>query len=195
MNFGVLKSRILALIGRAPADICYELVTADINREMRLHVMESSTTLVESTTVSLPADFLEVVSLYRDTNPRTTLKPLPPQTLHRVFQPSGIPSFYSIEDGQLRLSPAPNGTENLILRYFAKLADLSADSDENDVLTTYPAIYVYGVLAHHAALIRDTQAAVMWLANYEKAKKQARADDEKYRYGGAPVVPIPRATA
>lgn len=195
MDFGTLQSRILALIGRAPADICYELVTADINQECRLRVMENTTTIAESATMTLPTDFLEVVTIYRDVNPRTIIRPLPPQSLHSVFRDSGIPSFYSIEDGQLRLAPSPNGSENMVMRYYAKLADLSESTDTNAVLTKYPAIYVYGTLAHHAALIRDETAAVVWLGNYEKAKRQARADDNRYRYGGDSVAPVPRATA
>lgn len=195
MDFGTLKSRVLALIGRAPSDICYELVTADINQEVRLAAMEASTTLVESATITLPDDFLQVVSIYRDVNPRTILRPLTAQALQGAFQTSGIPQFYDIENGQLRLSPSPNGSENLILRYYAKLADLSGDDDTNAVLTSFPAIYVYGVLTHHAALIRDQEAAVIWLAGYEKAKQQARAADNRIRGGGAPIEPVARATA
>lgn len=195
MNFGSLKSRILSIIGRAPNDMVYELVTADINQELRLRVMESTTTLTEAATVSLPSDFLDVVSLYRDTNPRTTLLPQTPDTLQRGFVASGIPAFYAIEDGQLRLSPSPSGSESLILRYIAALPHLSADSDENDVLTTYPSVYVYGSLAHHAALIRDQEALASWFSAYEKAKQQARAHDRRYRSGSGPMVPVPGAVA
>ena len=195
MNFGQLKANILELIGRAPASVCYELVTADINQEMRLHVMEASTTVSESAEITLPDDFLEILTIYRNVNPRTILKPITPQQLHDVFQASGTPAFYAIEDEQIRLAPSPSGSEDLVIRYYAKLDDLSLDADQNVVLAKYPSIYVYGVLAHHAALIRDTQSAAMWLGAYEKAKKQARADDQKYRYGGAPIVPTARATA
>lgn len=195
MDFGTLKSRILALIGRAPADVVYELVTADINQEMRLRVMESTTTIAESATITLPTDFLEMSTLYRDTNPRTILKPMPPQQLQAAFVASGTPCFYAVEDGQLRLSPSPNGSENLVMRYFAKLTDLSDDSDENDVLTTYPGIYVYGALAHHAVLIRDMESIPLWAAAYRDAKKQARADDKRYRYGGDTLTVFPRVSA
>lgn len=195
MNFGQLKANILELIGRAPASVCYELVTADINQEMRLRIMEASTTVTESAEVLLPDDFLEIVSIYRDVNPRTILKPITPQQLHDVFQSSGTPAFYAIEDEQIRLAPSPNGSESIVIRYYAEVDSLTLDADKNVVLTKYPSIYVYGVLAHHAALIRDQQSAAMWLAAYEKAKKQARADDQKYRYGGAPIVPTARATA
>lgn len=184
MDFGTLKTRIEALIGRAPADVCYELTTADINQEMRLRVMEATTTIAEAETISLPSDFLELVSVYRDVDPRTTLRVTTPQNLHKGHQTSGTPGQYAIEDGLIRFSPAPSASENVVIRYYAKLADLSADSDTNDVLDKYPSIYVYGVLAHHAALIRDNEAAATWYAAYEKAKKQARNDDRAYRYGG-----------
>lgn len=192
MNFGTLKTRVSSLLGRAPADVCYELVTADINQEMRLRVMEATATLTEAASVALPADFLEVVSIYRDTDPRTSLRPASPQAFQRMHQMSGIPSVFSVVDGALLLSPTPNGAEDLQLRYYARLADLVADSDTNDVLSRYPALYVYGALAHHAALIRDEKALAIHFAAYEKAKQQARADDARTRYGGAPVVPIAR---
>lgn len=183
MNFGSLKTRIQNIIGRAPNDVCYEMVTADINQQLRLRVMETETTVSEAATVALPSDFLDMVSIYRDTSPRTILKRVTPQGVHRRHEASGTPFRYGIEDGQIRLTPAPNGSENLVIRYYAALSDLSADTDENDVLTKYPAIYVYGSLAHHAALIRDQSNAQLWYAAYDKAKAQARADDRKYRSG------------
>lgn len=190
MNFGTLKSRILAIIGRAPADVVYELVTADINQQLRVRYMETETTLTESATIALPADFLDVLTIYRNTEPRRALGPLPPQTLQRAFNSSGTPAFYSIEDGQLRLTPSPNGSEEIVMRYYAKLSDLSADSDENDILTNYPSIYVYGALTHHALLIRDMENAQGWAMAYEKAIKQAKADDRKYRSGAGSTYPI-----
>ena len=39
MDFATLKSRLYSLIGRYPADICYELVTADINARLRVREM------------------------------------------------------------------------------------------------------------------------------------------------------------
>lgn len=191
MDFASLKARILALIGRAPNDVVYELVTADINNGLRIKEMESTTTLVEGAEVTLPADFLAVVDVYRDTNPRVPLQPTTPQALNRAHNPSGTPTQYAIVDGKLILNPAPDGTENIKLRYYAKLADLSADGDTNDVLAKFPALYVYGALAHHAALIRDTAAAAVYEAQYQKAASIAKASNRD-RYSGAPLTPTVR---
>lgn len=194
MDFGTLKSRLLAAIGRAPADVCYELVTGDINRDLRLRVMEATTTLVEAASVALPADFLEVIDLYRDTNPRHALRPTTTTGTNVQHYTTGIPATYAVVDGFLLLNPEPNGSENLKLRYYAKLSDLSADADTNDVLTTYPDIYFYGALAHHAAIIRDEKAAVIWEAKYQAAMRRARASDAASRMGGAPILPAVRVT-
>lgn len=193
MNFGSLKSRILALIGRAPNDVVYELVTADINAGLRLRDMEEEVTITEAAEITLPADFLSIVSVYRDTSPRTTIQPSTPQALQRGFMPSGPPTHYALVDGKMILSPAPDGTSDVVIRYVAKLADLSADADTNAILTKFPSIYVYGALAHHAALIRDAAAAAMYEAQYQKAARAAKATDRD-RYSGAPLVPTVMVT-
>ncbi len=186
MDFSTLKARLLAVIGRAPVDVCYELVTADINQGMRLRVMETETTLTGALEITLPADFLGAVSVYEDVTPRRALKQTEPQALQTLYlDGSGRPTHYAIVDGKMLLNQV-DGANNIILRYHAKLADLSADSDTNDVLTNYPSIYVYGALAHHAAL-RGDDAVATWFPAYEKAKKQARADDNK-KGGPSPSV-------
>ena len=193
MNFGTLKSRIQALIGRAPADVCYELVTSDINAELRLYHMEATTTLTESAEIALPSGFLGVSVVYRDVSPRQYLKATSSESIQKLYQPSGTPVHYAIVDGAMILD-RPGNSQNIVLRYYAKLSDLALASDTNEILTNHPNIYVYGALAHHAALIRDEAAISMWAAAYRDAKKAALAADRKYRAGTSRQV-TPRATA
>jgi len=192
MDFGTLKTRISGLIGRAPADICYELATADINQELKTLGMETTATLTEAASIALPSGFREVVSVYRGTDPRTALTPTDTATLNRGLTSGSVPTRYAIVDGAMLLGPIPNGSEAIELRYYADLADLSADTDTNEILTRYPSVYVYGVLAHHAAGIKDETGLPMWFAAYEKAKNQARKDDRARRMGGLPATPVAR---
>ncbi len=195
MNFGELKANILSIIGRAPADVCYELTTADINQRLRLLEMQNTQTSLEAAAIALPNDFLGIVDVYRDTNPRTILRPVTAQQRDRIHDASGTPHFYAITDGQMTLTPEPSGTENIQIRYFAKLANLSADTDENFVLTNYPSIYVYGALAHHSVLIQDQEQQAAYASAFERAIKQAQADDNKKRFGGDSPKVSPRAVA
>ena len=191
MDFSTLKSRVLALIGRAPADVVYELVTSDINADLRMTIQESTTTITEAASMSLPSDFLSVVDVYRDVDPRTPLRPTTAQAINRTHITSGTPSEYAIVDGAMLLNPSPNGSETVNLRYIAKLTDLSADDDTNDVLTKYPQIYVYGVLYHHGILIGDTRSG-LWQAAYDGARRQAKQSDARDRFSGAPLTPSTR---
>lgn len=188
MNFGDLKTRLAEILGRDPVAVIYEMVTADINQTLRLAVMESTTTLTEAASIALPSDFLAVVSVYRDVDPRTALQPTDPQVLGRFYQTSGNPSRYAIVDGNLLLD-RPGGGESIELRYYARQSDLSAASDTNDVLTYYPQVYVYGALTHHALLIRDNEAIQSYAQAYQAAKMQAKGSDVSDKYSGAPAVP------
>lgn len=191
MNFGELKFRIEEILGRTPASVVYEMVTADINKELRLRVMQSTTTATEAASVALPTDFLAMVDVYRDTDPRTSLSRARPQSINRSHVTSGTPKTYAIVDGAMLLNPSPDGSETLQIRYIAKLADLTASSDENDVLTTYPDIYIYGALAHHAALIGDERGAI-WEPKYQAAISDARTSDIKQVNAGSPNTVVRR---
>lgn len=187
MNFGELKAALLAQIGRSPADLTYQLVTADVNKYLRVSEMVTNTTLTEAGSITLPSDFLAVVDVYLDTDPRRALSPTSKQALNAMLTTGGTASTYAIEDGKMFLNPAPTTSETINLRYYARVADLSADSDENDILSNYPDVYVYGTLTHHAALVRDTEAAAIWKVGYDAAIRSANKNDLKAKYSGAPL--------
>lgn len=189
-TLATLQSEILALIGRAPADPVYQIVTDEINRDLRLLAMQTTQTVAEAATVALAAGFLEIDSVYRDADHRTTLTPVTPEVIHRTYETSGTPTRYAVVDGNLLLN-RPGSGENLIIRYYAAVTELATSEDTNDVLTKHPEIYLYGALYHHALLIGDPRAQG-WQAAYEGAKRRATTSDVKIRMAGAPGVPRPR---
>lgn len=192
MTYAELKADLLALIGRAPASICYKLATADINAALRVRDMEATTTLTGAASIALPSDFLGLVDVYLDTDPRRPLRPTTAQAINRSHEASGIPTQYALVDGAMLLNPSPDGSYDVVLRYYASLANLSADSDTNAIMDKYPGVYVYGVLSHHASLIRDVEAASIYKAEFMKSVKLAQASDTSDRYSGAPLVPTVR---
>ena len=187
MNFGELKAALLAEIGRAPSSLAHTLVASDINKYLRVSEMVTTTTLTEAGSITLPSDFLGVLSVYLDTDPRRALSPTSKQALNATVQTGGTANRYAIEDGVMYLAPAPTTSETVTLTYYARVAALSADSDTNDVLTNYPDVYVYGTLTHHAGLVRDMEAAAMWKTGYDAAISSANKNDIKAKYSGAPL--------
>ena len=187
MNFGELKAALLAEIGRAPSDLVYQLVTSDINRALRVSEMVQSTTLTEAASITLPTGFLGVVDVYLDTDPRVALTPTTKTALNRSHRTGQTACEYAIEDGVMYLNPSPQTTETINLTYYSRVANLSADSDTNDILTNYPSIYVYGALTHHAALKQDAQKAALWKVGYDNAINGATKSDLMTKYAGAPL--------
>ncbi len=268
-TFGTLKSELLSLLGRAPSDMVYQLVTADINAELKLQVMEGTAALIEGAEVKLGVDisgatqanpcvitatghsfatgtliqindvvgmtelngntytatridansfsigvdsgaytaytsggkaelspgFISVISLYRDTDPRYALQPVPAQTIHRQYVTSGIPQEYAIVDDAMLLNPSPSGSEDLELRYIGRVAEFSGDDDTNDILTRYPGIYIYGACFHHSRLIKDYNAAQSFLSDYNREKRRAATTDTANRTSGSPIKVKPRVVA
>lgn len=53
--------------------------------------------------------------------------------------------------------------------------EMLADDQTNAITAQFPALYAYGILAHHAAIIRDEAAAAIWRATFEQQKRMVRA--------------------
>ena len=192
MDFATLKSRLLAQIGRAPSDLCYELVTAEINEKLRLLDMATEVTFPLAETYTLPSDFLEVESAHNLINDQFyPIEAMGASSYVAARRNVTFPYFYRIVGGTMEINGATGGG-TVYLRYYQRQADLSADADTNEVLTNHPAVYVYGVLAHHAALIRDTTALQVHFPAYERAVQQVIAHDNSARMGGNIAGPRPR---
>ena len=178
-NFGTLKSEILALIGRAPIDAVYTMVTANLNTGwqnpatgqvmfVRTVDMETAATLTTGASYVMPAAYLEMIDVYIASTPRRHLTPTSIAAINDVYATSGNAEQYAIEgtgaNGTMIFDKSE--TADVLIRYYTEVTALSADEDTNQILTKFPGVYLYGSLYHHARLIRDGQAAVDWGAQY-----------------------------
>lgn len=196
MTFASLKTDVENAIARGdvPAFV-YALVTADINRDMRLMEMLSETTLtVAAETVSLPADFLEVEAAWLDASPRRPLRPAKEMATATRHDASGEPFWYAVTGSEIRFMPVPSGSYDVYLRYYARLSDLSADGDTNDVLVNYPSLYHYGSCAHAAVWAQDDALMQTYATAYGRAVEAVKTADRKRRLGGGPLMTRPAVT-
>lgn len=178
MNFGELKTAITTQIGRSPSDLAYTLVQADIAKKLKILEMETTTTLTASASIALPSDFNGVIAATLDGIP---LSPAALQTQNKQVASSRTTNTYSISGTNMLLTDP--GTGDVELTYWAKPL-LVADEDTNAILDNYPDLYVYGVLTHHAGLIRDLQAAQGWAQGYNFAITDAQSNDAIVRMSG-----------
>ena len=173
----------------------YKLATALINRSLLVREMLSdfsATTSGES--VTLPSDFIEFDHVYIDADPRVVLMAADQWQQSAFHRSSGQPATYSIKDGVILLNPVPDGSYSLAGRYYAELADFSADSDTNDVLTKFPEIYLFANLMFVYAWLQDAEREVAATNNFMAVVDAANKKDVKARFTG-PVRQRARASA
>jgi len=186
MDFQTLKASVESALGRTDVpDYVYTLMTADINRDIRILEMESTETLSVSTeATALPTDFLQVVSMYVDTTPRSPMVPLTRQVQAARHDNSGQPYYYAITDGFLQAMPVPDGTYSVVMRYLASVAAFSDDADTNDVITLHPGLFLYSALYHAAVWKQDAELLAGYSQAYTGLRDMVRKADKQKRNSG-----------
>lgn len=166
MNYGELKTHFEALLNRS--DITSALTTtfvdqgiARVQRQLRTPLNENKTTynITGSTSsVTLPTDFLEIISLYQD---KYELQRIP-MSLYREYQKTtaqGIPRYFAREQQNLLLHPTPS-TGTLTLYYYAEFPALSANTDTNNLTTVCPDLAIYAALTYAGDYYLDERAPI-----------------------------------
>lgn len=177
-NYQQLVATAEEVMGRAPVAGSMTLLTSDLNNRLRLREMLA---VAEQTTADLPEDFLEVETLKVDGITYT------PDIEHGQQQ-----CTYSVNAGTFVFNPEEDAPK-IWLRYYTRLAPIE-DVDTNPVLSRYPDIYLWGIMAHHAALTRDEAGVAAWGPRYENAIAEARKSDLSARQGAVSMRPRPAVT-
>ena len=161
MNYGDIKTHFEALLNRS--DITPTLTTnfidqsiARIQRQLRTPMNENvSTYTITSQTaqVTLPSDFLEIISLYFDS---TELKRVPMSKFRNyAANPyAGNPIAFTRQQQNLLLHPQPS-SGSLVLYYYGEFAPMTQNTDENALAAVAPDLIIYGGLTYAADFYLD----------------------------------------
>lgn len=168
-----LTDRIPDFINFAEARIHYGVAQGAMKLEpVRVPAM---LTLLQTATsdrhVCLPDNFLETASVTVTTGGVATLDLLAPELFWRMDpgQTHGMPKRFTIEGGQLALSPAPHVSIGLDINYYAKFPALVEDTDTNWLLVNVPEIYLFAALVEASIYTRDRAASEEYLLRYATA--------------------------
>ena len=156
-------------------------------RETMLQVQLNPTT----TLIDLPDDFVDLRQLsYLKNNRRVTLRSVGRHELglfvHQQSEASN-PIVYSIIGTQVEVAPAGANRE-YTLWYWQKLPQLLADTDTNIILTTYPYLYLYGMLIEGNVYIQDAEARESSVGVYVSEMAQVNGAADRSRFGEAPII-------
>lgn len=196
MNYGDLKTHFESVLNRS--DITQSLTTtfidqgiARIQRQLRTPLNENKTDYTISgatASITLPTDFLEIISLYQGQYELDRI----PMARYRQLQQQGAqgnPRFFVREQEKLLLHPVPT-TGSVTLYYYAEFPALSANTDTNNLTTVAPDLATYAALTFAADYYLDERGTI-FEEKYQTflSEVQEQANDQELNGGSMAIMP------
>lgn len=159
-----------------------------MSRELRLKNQETTVSAAATTTIALPADYVEMILLEISSGGSTW-------PLRQRDRFSGSPlgnststaTYYTIEGSNFIISPAPAATATYSLQYYAAIPALSGGSPTNWLITAHPDLYLYATLIQSGPYLEDDGRLAVWQTMYAQLKAAAELQDQKDRFSGSPM--------
>jgi hypothetical protein len=194
MNYAQLKSTIADFLNRsdltAVIPTLIELSESQMERPLRVRQMIVRATLsLDAQYSALPADFLEAKTFkVTSSNPIQPIEFLTPEQMDDRDQlysnAPGMPKYFTIIGGQIRVSPMPDATYTAELVHFSKLPKLSDSVTTNWLLESSPDAYLYGSLMQAAPYLKDDERVAVWGTLYNTAIESIKFADQNASASG-----------
>jgi len=191
-TYGELKTSVAAWMARADLTTTIPdfvaLAHSAIMRDLRGHLKLTRRLpfAITGEYVPVPGDFMELVSLTLDTNPKVALSLMPNDmgTLAYAGQ-TGPTRFYSLVAGDtFRFHPVPSGSETATIEYYARLPFFPNDGASNWILNEYPNLYLTGAIAQGYKYLQNPQAAAQFQNDYDIELSLLKKAGNRTRWGG-----------
>lgn len=198
-NYTELKASLANWLNRSDltteiADDFIKLAEADFNSKLRVRSMiAQSSFTIDSETEALPTGFLQVRDLYiLSGSTKCPLRYATPSQMDQMQGTSntGLPSVYTILGDTFRFSPKPDASYTGYLNYYKTFDTLSSTNTTNYILSSHPAIYLYGSLFHAANFLGgiNPQQVQTWQQMYATAMERLELNDREDQFSGSPLV-------
>ena len=197
-TYTTLKASIANWLNRSDltseiADDFIKLTEADFNSKLRIRKMIAQTSFtIDSETEALPTGFLQVRDIYiLNGNTKVPLTYTTPSQMDSTVGTSttGLPNSFTILGDTFRFSPKPDGTYTAFINYYKSFDALSDTTTTNYILTTHPAIYLYGALFHAANFLGgiNPQQVQTWQQMFATAMERLELNDREDQVSGSPL--------
>lgn len=193
MNFGDLKTRVLAYAHRPSltAEVASFVALAEGMIRRELMAMPLSIVIDEDDrdaegSYTLPAVATQVRALFpADGAEQYALHQVSLEELRRLPSTAN-PINFCVIGSTIEIRGVPEEDSEFTLHYLGHPVALSADADENDLLTNHEALYVYGALFHLYQFTQDPELAQGALDTFRQALERLNAQTAR-KLGGARV--------
>ena len=137
--------------------------------------------------VAVPTGWLEFDNLSLLTSPVANLSLVTLDQMDAQFPDgagSGAPRVYAMSGTNIVLAPTPDISYNLSAAYFSRFPALAA-AGTNWLLTNYPNVYLFAVLAEACTYSQDDERAPMWNKRYHDEVAQLQFTDDRAARSGS----------
>ena len=197
-TYTTLKASIANWLNRSDltseiADDFIKLTEADFNSKLRVRKMIAQTSFtIDSETEALPTGFLQVRDIYiLNGNTKVPLTYTTPSQMDSTVGTSttGLPNSFTILGDTFRFSPKPDASYTAYINYYKSFDALSDTTTTNYILTTHPAIYLYGSLFHAANFLGgiNPQQVQTWQQMFATAMERLELNDREDQVSGSPL--------
>lgn len=167
LNYGTLKTKIiteshLTSITDAQAAEFVRQAEGVIYRTLRAAEMITRATLTSADIVtggiySLPSDYLEARSVFRESD--TFLESVSLYELRSYASTSPVRHYCVLSDREIEFRGVPSTSDEFELVYFARPAAFSDNADQNSILTRHEAIYFHASMTQLYLFTQDLELA------------------------------------
>ena len=163
------------------------------NAQTQLMIRETetvSTASADSRYIELPPNFEKARSVQIETgNGFYDVRPQAPEQMLRQVT-TGRPRFFTVVGNEIEFERVPDSAYTIQIQYYKKPDPLTEANQTNSVMTGYPNIYLYGVLAQLYLWSQDVEEAATYTGKFQDAIKGANKADKKARFGPAPSMSV-----
>ena len=197
-SYSELKSSVANWLNRSDLtteiqDDFIKLTEADINSKLRIRSMIAQASItIDAETENLPAGFLQIRDFYILSGAtKIPLRYVTPSQMDQLRGTSvtGCPTAYTILGDTLRFMPKPDASYSGILNYYKTFDALSDSNTSNFILSSHPAIYLYGSLFHASNFLGgiDPKQVSVWQSMYATALERLELNDREDQFSGSPL--------
>ncbi len=195
-DYSTLKTTMAAYLARSDLDsiipTLIQLGELRLQRDLRIRqmlVVATATMTSGDKKLGVPADFLEMRSMYLQTDPTQNMTYLSPNVFYQrtPVTVSGRPKFYTVLAAEFQYAPIPDSDYVVEMLYYAKPAALSDSNTTNTWITYTPDALLYASLGEAEPYLMNDARLDTWATLYGRAIERISAADEGSEYGGQPM--------
>jgi len=196
-SYSALKTSVANWLNRTDLSTEIEdfvvLAEKDFNSKLRIRKMITQASVtIDAETVALPTGFLQIRDFFiTQGGTKHSLTYITPTQMDQIKGSSttAMPEVYTILGDNFRFAPIPSSSFSGTLNFYKEFDPLSDSNTSNFILTTHPAIYLYGSLYHAANFLGGVEPRLIqqWQQMYATALERLERNDREDQFSGSPL--------